>query len=139
MTMFSLTDFAARLAMMEADIRLPEEAIVEKAAQMIEERARDAIGTYEFGWPQLAEATQQERERLGFTPNDPLRRTGRLKYSIGRVSGREGGEAVAYVGTNDPNAKYHEFGTSVVSHAQLDNATRWVRVVACGRVVQLSR
>jgi hypothetical protein len=28
---------------------------------------------------------------------------------------------------------------SVVSHAQLDNATRWVRVVACGRVVQLSR
>ncbi len=34
-------------------------------------------------------------------PNEPLRGTGRLERSIGRVSGREFGQAVAYVGTND--------------------------------------
>jgi hypothetical protein len=40
--------------------------------------------------------------------------TGELKESIGHVSGREGGEAVGYVGTNDPVAKYHELGTRTI-------------------------
>ncbi len=33
-------------------------------------------------------------------PNEPLRGTGCLERSIGRVSGREFGQAVAYAGTN---------------------------------------
>jgi hypothetical protein len=37
--------------------------------------------------------------------------TGELRDSIEHVVGREGKEVVGYVGTNDPIAKYHEFGT----------------------------
>jgi hypothetical protein len=41
-----------------------------------------------------------------------LLETGELRDSIEHVVGREGKEVVGYVGTNDPIAKYHEFGTS---------------------------
>src|SRR5580704_13969933 len=109
---FTIPQFITRLALMEADLRLSEEAIVEKACQMIEERAKNAIGTYEFDWPQLAQSTQEKRVRKGYTANEPLLRAGHLKHSIGHVVGHEGfGTVVGYVGTNDPNGKYHEFGT----------------------------
>jgi hypothetical protein len=48
------------------------------------------------------------------TGESPLLETGELQASIGHVSGREGGEAVGYVGTNDPVAKYHELGTRTI-------------------------
>ena len=112
MTVYTFASFAERLALLEADLRLTELAIVETAAQMIEERAKNAIGTYEFGWPQLAESTQEERVREGYTANDPLKRTGHLKNSIGHYVQHEGiYNVVGYVGTDDPNGKYHELGT----------------------------
>jgi hypothetical protein len=37
-----------------------------------------------------------------------------FRYPSTRPSGREGSEAVAYVGTNDPVAKYHELGTRTI-------------------------
>jgi hypothetical protein len=43
-----------------------------------------------------------------------LLETGELQKSIGHVVGREGGEVVGYVGTNDPIAKYHELGTRTI-------------------------
>jgi hypothetical protein len=52
-----------------------------------------------------------ERKAGGDTP---LLETGELQRSIEHVSGREGGEAVGYVGTNDPVAKYHELGTRTI-------------------------
>ncbi|WOJ89848.1 hypothetical protein RZS28_00595 [Methylocapsa polymorpha] len=83
-------------------------AAMERACTVLEESAKGAIGTYEFGWPQLAESTQEDRARLGYPPNEPLLRTGELRDSIKHevASGNEG-----YVGTNSPIAKYQEFGT----------------------------
>ena len=47
MTMkFDLAGFAAHCLTMEADIRLAEEAAMEKACQMVEKAAKRAIGKY---------------------------------------------------------------------------------------------
>jgi hypothetical protein len=105
---FSLGQFAAHLLTYEADLHLTEEACVEKACKMVEKEAKSAIGTYKFGWPPLQPETIAHKA----TGDSPLLETGELKESIEHVSGREGGEAVGYVGTNDPVAKYHELGTS---------------------------
>jgi HK97 gp10 family phage protein len=96
------------LATADADMKLAEEAILEKACQLIEDEARGAIGSYKYGWPQLVQSTQEQRVALGYSANEPLLRTGELRDSIGHVV--EGD--VGYVGTNDPVAKYHEYGTS---------------------------
>ncbi len=85
---------------------------MEEACQILEKSAKEAIGTYTFGWPQLAESTQAQRVSLGFSANEPLLRTGALQASIGHtVSGRFVGWE-AWVGTNDPKAAWQEFGTS---------------------------
>jgi phage gpG-like protein len=109
MSLSSFANLAARLATADADMELAKEAILEKACQMIEDEAKAAIGTYKYGWSQLAQSTQDQRVTLGYSANEPLLRTGDLRDSIHNtvVSSEE-----AFVGTNDPVAPFHEFGTS---------------------------
>jgi phage gpG-like protein len=106
----SFADLAAHLATLDADLELARAAILEKACRMVEKEAKRVLGTYSAGynWPQLAESTQDDRVSKGYSANEPLLRTGELRASIEHViEGNEG-----YVGTNDPVAAYHEFGTS---------------------------
>jgi phage gpG-like protein len=111
MTTFnSLGAFAAHLLTIEADLEITKEVCVEKACRMIEKEAKRAIGTYRFDWTPLKPETVA-RKAGGDTP---LLETGELQKSIGHVVGREGGEVVGYVGTNDPVAKYHELGTRTI-------------------------
>jgi hypothetical protein len=110
MSLSSFAGLAARLTIADADVKIGTEAALEKICQLIEDRAKEVIGTYIFNWPQLAESTQAQRVELGFSANEPLLRTGKLRDSIGHVV--EGN--VGYVGTNDPVAKYHEYGTSKI-------------------------
>jgi phage gpG-like protein len=110
MTQRTLLQFAAHLLAYEADLKLTEDACVERACKMVEKEAKRAIGTYLFGWEPLKPATIEHKA----TGDSPLLETGELKESIEHVSGREGGEAVGYVGTNDPVAKYHELGTRTI-------------------------
>jgi HK97 gp10 family phage protein len=108
MTQHTLAQFAARLLAYEADLKLTEEACIEKACKMIEKEAKTAIGTYRFDWEPLKPETIAHKAR----GDTPLLETGELKESIEHTVGREGGEAVGYVGSNNPVAKYHELGTS---------------------------
>lgn len=85
-----------------------------RACVLVQSDAMMRIGEYQAAvgpfprWQQLAPSTQEERARLGFTPNDPLKRTGELSRSIEiTIQGHTG-----YVGTNDPVAEYMENGTS---------------------------
>lgn len=55
---------------------------LEKACAMLEKEAKRVIGTYDYGWPQLAGRTQRDRERQGFPPNEPLLRSGELRDAI---------------------------------------------------------
>ncbi len=104
----SLGGFAAHLLTVKADLKLAEEVCVEKACRMIEKEAKTAIGTYRHDWTPLKPETVARKAR----GDTPLLETGELRDSIEHVVGREGKEVVGYVGTNDPRAKYHEFGTS---------------------------
>ena len=101
-----LGGLAAHLLTVTADLKLAEEFIVEKACRMIEKEAKAAIGTYRYDWEPLKPETVARKAR----GDTPLLETGELRDSIEHTVAREGTEVVGYVGTNDPRAKYHEFG-----------------------------
>ena len=75
--MLSIDEFAAMLKLAavraKAEIDIPTEIVMVGA----EKRAKEAIGTYEFGWPQLAESTQADRvaifQELGTSRGTPPR------------------------------------------------------------------
>jgi len=88
-----------------------EEAL-EFGARLIEAEAKRAIGQYLYDWPQLAPATQADREHQGFPANEPLLRTGALRDSIGYTIIEKGVEAE--IGSNDPIAVFQELGTTTI-------------------------
>ena len=59
------------------------ETAVKDAAVEIQRRAREKLGTYQPGWPELADGTKKQRVALGWSENDPLLRSGELANSIG--------------------------------------------------------
>ena len=106
----SLGEFAASLAGFEAGYLLWEREALEGAGKIVEEEAKRVIGTYDYGWPQLAHSTQEQRASLGFSANEPLQRTGDLRDSIEHYVDEH--EHTCYVGSNSEIAVYQELGTS---------------------------
>lgn len=105
--------FARHLARMAAAGDAVSSHIVKKAATLVQKDAQDRIGEYQDGgngfpaWANLAESTIADRIRKGFSPDEPLLRTGELRGSIEvEVSGSE-----AVVATADIVALYQEQGT----------------------------
>lgn len=99
-------------------LRAPEMAIelghgLERIAKRIEATAKAEMGVYQDeagpfpAWPELADSTKDERVKLGFTENDPLRRTGETAETISHEV--EGLEAV--IGSPDEKMLWFEFGT----------------------------
>ena len=89
---------------------------VEQACVILETDAKIHIGTYDNGWPQLAESTQADRVAKGFPANEPLLRTGELRDSIqhnadGEWTGAGKGHCEGYVGSDNPKMRIHELGT----------------------------
>ena len=113
--MMELKQFARMLE----TLAIPAAASValDAAAASIEREAKAEIGTYQRSnmgpfdpWAELKDATKAERVRLGFTPNDPLLRTGDLRDSIAReVHGLE-----AVVGSDSDVMVYQELGTRTI-------------------------
>ncbi|EJN07786.1 hypothetical protein [Herbaspirillum sp. YR522] len=87
--------------------------IVEKSAEEVRRTAAGMIGQYQGAigpypkWEELADSTEQEKKRLGYSLEAPLLRTGDLKKSIKKTT--EGNSAV--VGSADKKMVYHELGT----------------------------
>jgi phage gpG-like protein len=82
-----------------------EEAVahsIEHACVTLEKSAKDAIGTYRFGWVPLAESTLARK-----AADTPLYETGELQDSYEHNSDRHEG----YVGSDNPKAEWHEYGT----------------------------
>lgn len=114
-----LDSFGALAAHFERLAMVGEEVahhITKLGAEAIEKDAKSRIGTYQDGgggfpaWANLAQSTIDDRIRKGFTPDDPLLRTGELRDSIEhQVSGTE-----AVIGTPDIVALYQEQGTSTI-------------------------
>jgi phage gpG-like protein len=104
----SLAEFAGHLAHAAIELEIVKHELLDEAGHIVETEAKRVLGTYEYGWPQLADSTQTERERLGFTPNDPLLRTGDLKESIEHTVH---GLSSVDIGSNNLYAKFQELGT----------------------------
>lgn len=110
----SLAEFGLHLAKVAAveDVFIHEG--LDRAAALIEREAKREFGVYQPAtgpfpeWPELAESTQERRENLGYTPNDPLLMSGATKASVSRET--HGMDAV--VGSTSDLMIYHEFGTS---------------------------
>jgi phage gpG-like protein len=87
-----------------------KEQALETMAKAIKAKARGVLGTYEYPeWPQLADATQEERARLGYPANEPLLRDGTLRESIDYTIIKPG--ELAEVGSNLDIAVFQELGT----------------------------
>jgi hypothetical protein len=78
----SLADLAAAFAGLAVEAEAVERRGLDKAAQIIETEAKASLGTYQEGWAELAESTQEERARKGYAPNDPLLRSETLRGAI---------------------------------------------------------
>lgn len=110
----SMTEFGAHLAELAiAEVEYLHHGL-DHAAALIEREAKREFGHYqpETGpfpeWAPLAESTMEERARLGFSEDEPLKRTGELRDSISRaVHGLD-----AVIGSTSDLMIYHEFGTS---------------------------
>lgn len=83
------------------------EALTETAI-FLQKKVKEKFGEYQSGWEELTAATQEDRVRKGYSPNDPLLRSGELRDSVERnVSNTS-----ASVGTNNPIMIYQEKGTT---------------------------
>jgi len=86
---------------------------LKKCAVAIEKTAKDEIGHYQgevspfAGWVELADVTKMDRVAHGYTENDPLLRSGKLRDSIGHQV--ESFEAV--IGSTSDIMVYQELGT----------------------------
>lgn len=110
MNFASLVELAAFTAEFIGEVDHLEHKSLEMVGKLVEEAAKEAIGTYDYGWPELSDRTQEERERLGFSPNDPLLRTGELQESIKHDVDNK----TVYIGSTLDKALFHEIGTSKI-------------------------
>ena len=105
---FTLLEFVAELPAIERDFHAAGPKIIERAAQMIQKRAKANIGKDHEAWPPLAPSTIADKQKHGFPTPKPLLRTGALRDSIEyTVHGNEG-----WVGSDLDIAVYQELGTS---------------------------
>ncbi|MFO0949564.1 MAG: hypothetical protein U0835_00135 [Isosphaeraceae bacterium] len=135
--MMELLELAAKFGEIALRQHEMERSALEKAAIIVEKRAKEKVGEYQdqagpfIAWPELADATKEDRLRKGFTENDPGLRTGEMRDSIEHVV--EGDEA--QVGSNDDKLVYFELGTSkqpprsVLGGAVVDEMDRIIAIV----------
>lgn len=112
----SLAKFGMHLLEVEAGAVLAMKAGMHTIAQKVEDTAKAEIGHYQPAvgpfqdWAPLADATEDEKARLGYPLDAPLLREGALRESITHeVHGLE-----AIVGSASPVAAFQEFGTSTI-------------------------
>lgn len=109
----SLMDAALTFAAAKIAVQEHAEKALAQVAEQIKKTAQDEIGFYQpavgpfAAWEDLADSTEQEKARLGYSLNAPLERTGKMRDSIKAES--EGLEAI--VGSEEEKLAFHEFGT----------------------------
>jgi phage gpG-like protein len=95
--------FAAFLPTLALEVHHEQHKALEKAAVMVEEEAKSVIGTYEYGWPSLAESTLKRK-----AADTPLLETGEMRDSIEHTVTHD----LATIGSDNDKALWQELGTS---------------------------
>ena len=115
MSVISLVQFAALLTSV-SNMAAGQREGLQRAAELVEEEAKDSLGTYQGAsgpvpaWPTLSQVTQDDRVEKGFSPNEPLLRSGELRDSIDIEVHRDH----AFVGSTHEGAPAHELGADGV-------------------------
>jgi hypothetical protein len=97
------------MALMPAGI----EAGYRAAGKLISDAAKHEIGTRQAGagpfgdWPELADATKQDRIAQGYSENEPGLREGDMRDSIGHTVTAE----AVHIGSDDQKLVWFEMGT----------------------------
>lgn len=108
--------FARHLVAVAAQGEAVEHHVLKQATKIVRDDAQARIGTYQGAagpfnaWQPLANSTIADRINKGFTPNDPLLRSGELRDSI--TSQVHGDKAI--VGSASDIALYQEVGTATI-------------------------
>lgn len=108
--MMSCAEFAALLgeaAERAAALSAPTEEFMKGVAI----KAKAVIGTFTYGWPDLAAYTQLDREGQGYAKNEPLLRDGGLRDSIESMALPTGAGAEGLVYSGEKKALWAEMGT----------------------------
>jgi phage gpG-like protein len=106
MELFNLLTAAARFEAAARDMHFVGEGILTELAVKIRDRAKAAIGTYTYHWPELADSTIARKGGR----DEPLLDTSELRSSIEATIHAH--EKKAWVGSNLDKAVWHELGTS---------------------------
>lgn len=128
-----MNEMIAKLAKSQFLLLENMEIAIESSANKVSDTVKSKFGHYQPGigglpaWQQLAESTIKQKERAG-GGEDPLigyYPEGKKRRKVKEKSNSKGSSAklkdsikvkrsglIAFVGTDDPIAKYHEFGTS---------------------------
>ena len=104
----SLLEAIELFAVLPLEVKHENHRALERVGKLIEKEARRVIGTYDYGWKQLAESTQSDRESHGYEPDEPLLRTGALRDSIRYTVGHN----EVTIGSDSQIARWQELGTS---------------------------
>ena len=108
-----LSAFAKELNKISRSSQLAISKSVEQVGAIVEKKAKEIIGEYQDSigdfpeWQELTDSTKQDRLRQGFTENDPLLRSGKLRDSMSHVC--EG--MTVTIGTSLQEAEWLENGT----------------------------
>lgn len=143
----SLLEMGLFLATRPAAIAVELHHGLDRLGATIEKTAKDEFGRYQGqagpfeAWPELADATKDDRVAQGYPENEPLLREGDLRDSIGHEVDHAGLELA--VGSTSDLMPYHEFGTSkmparpVLGPAAFRNKDAIQRVVGAALVAGL--
>lgn len=116
----SFGDLANQLQRVARGVPNATQKALVKIGKKVERAAKDKIGHYqsasgEFAaWVQLEDATQAARARMGFTPNDPLLRTGELYGSISHIVERASAGWTLTLGSDINLGLWQEMGTRTI-------------------------
>lgn len=112
MNTLTLPQFAGLLTHIAHTLPAARRRALDHAGQIVEDKAKALIGTYDADprWPELADATKEDRARQGFSDNEPLLRTGEMRDSIHHtVIGNTG-----HIGSDNDKAVWQELGTKSI-------------------------
>lgn len=104
---YSLLEGAAFFTGVHLGMERATKAAVTKAARLVRDEARRVLGTYDYGWPHLAEATIARKQ----TGDSPGLETGAMRRSIKYSVSGSRMNWQANIGSNDPKALWFELGT----------------------------
>ncbi|WP_024517074.1 hypothetical protein [Bradyrhizobium sp. Tv2a-2] len=95
---------------MQLEMEHENHVALERCGKLVTKEVYRVVGTYDYGWKPLAPSTQDQRESLGFEPDEPLLRTGSMRDSVWYKADHH----ECQIGTDNQIAVWQELGTSKI-------------------------